>query len=77
MTPITKSWKNRDPSRSGRHHPEAHPHPSGVVELSDDELEQVNGGTAWVCLTVGLTVTVCSPTGTLCGSCQMGTRGCC
>ncbi len=55
--------------------------PAGVVELSEDQLDTVGGGTTWVCATVtatiALTVTVCSPTGTLCGSCSMGTRGCC
>jgi len=51
--------------------------PAGLVELSSDELGGVAGGTTWWCATVALTVTVCSPTGTLCGSCQVGTRGCC
>ena len=55
--------------------------PAGMVELSDDQLDGVGGGTGWLCATVtatiGATITICSPNGTLCGSCRMGTRGCC
>lgn len=56
-------------------------HPAGVVELSEDDMDLVAGGTGWGCAivtaTIALTATKCSPDGTLCGSCQMGTRGCC
>lgn len=71
-------WKNPElRSHEGRAE-----HPSGVVELSDDDMQLVAGGsTAWcvgiVTATIVLTFTKCSPDGTLCGSCQMGTRGCC
>jgi hypothetical protein len=56
-------------------------HPAGVVELGDDDMQDTTGGAlttkACVTATIGLTATICSPSGTLCGSCQMGTRGCC
>ncbi len=56
-------------------------HPAGLVELDDDDMGLVDGGTTWWCAivtaTIALTATKCSPDGTLCGSCQMGTRGCC
>ena len=56
-------------------------HPAGIVELSDDDMDLTAGGTGWWCAivtaTIALTFTKCSPDGTLCGSCQMGTRGCC
>lgn len=51
--------------------------PAGLVELSDEQLDVVAGGTGWLCLTITLTVSVCSPTGTACGSCSFGTSGCC
>lgn len=56
---------------------ELEPNPAGLVELGTDEMDSVAGGTTWACATITLTITVCSPTGTLCGSCSMGTRGCC
>jgi len=71
MTGIT-AWK--DPQLRGS---VKDGHPAGVSELSD----LVAGGTGWACAlvtaTIALTATKCSPDGTLCGSCQMGTRGCC
>ncbi len=57
--------------------------PAGIVELDTDDmdLDMTHGGTTWWCAiataTIALTATKCSPDGTLCGSCQMGTRGCC
>jgi hypothetical protein len=51
--------------------------PVGRIDLTDLELESTSGGTTWVCLTITLTVSVCSPGSTACGSCQYGTRGCC
>lgn len=72
----TTAWK--DPQARGS---ELDIHPAGVVELSDDDMDMVAGGTGWACAivtaTIAITVTKCSPDGTLCGSCQMGTRGCC
>lgn len=57
------------------------PNPAGLVELDDDDMDSVAGGTGWGCAivtaTIAITATKCSPDGTLCGSCQMGTRGCC
>lgn len=76
----TRAWKDPEYRRElGEDAPES---PAGLVDLNDDVLDQIAGGTttsSWGCVTttVTLTVTVCSPTGTLCGSCQMGTRGCC
>lgn len=53
-------------------------HPSGLVSLDDNSLDDVvAGATAVVCAVSALTATVCSPTGTLCGSCNMGSVGCC
>lgn len=56
-------------------------HPSGIVQLSDDDMEMLDGGTTWACATVSISVAVslqwCSPSGTFCGSCSMGTAGCC
>ncbi len=75
MTGIT-AWK--DPQLRGS---VKDGHPAGVSELSDDDMDLVAGGTGWACAlvtaTIALTATKCSPDGTLCGSCQMGTRGCC
>lgn len=55
--------------------------PAGVVDLSSDDMDFTSGGTTWACAlvtaTIALTATKCSPDGTACGSCQMGTRGCC
>jgi mersacidin/lichenicidin family type 2 lantibiotic len=75
-----KVWKDPEYRRSlsAEELTQVADNPVGLVELSDDELNGVAGGTTgWWCATVALTVTVCSPTGTLCGSCQVGTRGCC
>lgn len=54
-------------------------HPSGIVELSDDDMMDLSAGSGWGCFigTIGISIAICSPNGTLCGSCQMGTRGCC
>jgi mersacidin/lichenicidin family type 2 lantibiotic len=71
---IVRAWK--DPEYR-RELPTPPWNPAGLVELSEDEMSGVGGGTSWACATVTLTVTVCSPTGTLCGSCSMGTSGCC
>ncbi|MGL5860725.1 MAG: mersacidin/lichenicidin family type 2 lantibiotic [Phycicoccus sp.] len=73
---VVRAWK--DPEYRGQLSSPP-PNPAGLVELSEDEMSGVSGGSTWGCAAagVGLTVTVCSPTGTLCGSCQMGTRGCC
>lgn len=55
--------------------------PAGVVELSDGEIEAVAGGTTWSCaitsaiVSVSLANCVCSTF--VCGSCAIGTRGCC
>ncbi|GAB3645339.1 mersacidin/lichenicidin family type 2 lantibiotic [Glycomyces tarimensis] len=74
----TRTWKDPEYRRElGESAPD---NPAGLVDLTDDELFGVAGGSSsWGCVTttVTLTVTVCSPTGTLCGSCQMGTHGCC
>lgn len=56
--------------------------PAGFVELSDDELETVAAGTGPACVSAitavtALSVQVCSPNGTACGSCSWGTSGCC
>ncbi|QSB05249.1 mersacidin/lichenicidin family type 2 lantibiotic [Natronoglycomyces albus] len=51
--------------------------PVGIAELPEGQLDSVGGGTTWGCATVTLTVTVCSPTNTMCGSCSWGTSGCC
>ena len=53
--------------------------PAGATELPDAELENAAGGAVpWtIPLTIGLTVSVCSPGGTGCGTCNWGTRGCC
>ena len=51
--------------------------PVGRIDLSDVDLEATSGGTSVWCLTLTLTVSVCSPTNTACGSCDWGTRGCC
>lgn len=71
---LIRSWK--DPEYRGTL-TEVPANPAGLVELADDQLDGVAGGTTWACATITLTITVCSPTGTLCGSCNMGTRGCC
>ena len=70
-----RAWKDPEYRRSlGDQAPD---NPAGLVELDEDDLAGVGGGTGWWCATVALTVTFCSPTGTLCGSCNLGTRGCC
>lgn len=55
--------------------------PAGLVELHDSDLVEADGGTTWACATItatiALTVTFCSPSGTLCGSCNWGTHACC
>lgn len=70
------AWKT--PDRTTERDPA---HPAGVVELGDDDMHDTTGGAltspACITATIGLTATICSPSGTLCGSCQMGTRGCC
>lgn len=58
------------------------PNPAGLVELHDSDLEDASGGdTAWICLTISISVAVsvefCSPNGTFCGTCNWGTHGCC
>lgn len=56
-------------------------HPAGFVDLSDESMDAVEGGTTWPCLAIGtavaVTIAYCGPNGTLIGSCKMGTRGCC
>jgi mersacidin/lichenicidin family type 2 lantibiotic len=71
-----RAWKDPEFRRSLDETPDM---PTGLVELADDELDAVPGGTGWGCVigTIGLTLTVCSPSGTLCGSCSFGTRACC
>lgn len=74
---FTRAWKDPEYRRGlGEDAPDS---PVGKVDLNEDSLTGVSGGSTWGCVTatITLTVTVCSPTGTLCGSCQMGTRGCC
>ncbi|SDE49091.1 mersacidin/lichenicidin family type 2 lantibiotic [Glycomyces harbinensis] len=73
----TRAWK--DPEYRRELGEDAQNNPAGLVDLNDDAVGSIAGGSTWGCVTatIALTVTVCSPTGTLCGSCQMGTRGCC
>lgn len=74
MGQATLEWK--DPLR--RMTPN---HPAGLVELDDSEIASIDGGTTWACAavtaTVGVSIAFCSPNGTLCGSCNFGTQGCC
>ncbi|TDE41378.1 mersacidin/lichenicidin family type 2 lantibiotic [Nonomuraea mesophila] len=77
---VLRAWK--DPVyRSGLDQAKLPSHPAGVVDLTDDQLNSVDGGTTtWLCATAGVvtaTATVCSPSGTLCGSCSHGSSGCC
>ncbi|MDY6876288.1 MAG: mersacidin/lichenicidin family type 2 lantibiotic [Chloroflexota bacterium] len=55
--------------------------PAGLIELSDADLGEVGGHTDWWCVTfsviTAISVEWCSPSGTFCGTCEMGTRGCC
>lgn len=59
--------------------------PAGVVELSDADIDLVGAGSGLLCVTVSaaITITTCvsasqcfCPT-VACGSCEIGTRGCC
>ncbi|WP_199036841.1 mersacidin/lichenicidin family type 2 lantibiotic [Glycomyces salinus] len=70
-----RAWK--DPERRHELGGDVQDNPAGLVDLNDDAVLDVTGGTSWWCATVALTATFCSPTGTMCGSCQFGTRGCC
>ncbi len=53
--------------------------PAGLVELSEEDLGQADGGTGWVCaVTVTIIASCPACTQTVnCGSCQMATYGCC
>lgn len=85
----TRAWKDPEYRRELGKDAENNPaglvdldSPAGLVDLNDDAAVGVAGGTsAWACATVtatiALTATICSPSGTMCGSCQMGTNGCC
>jgi len=76
---IVRAWK--DPSyRDGLAGPDAAaPSPVGRVELDDVNLDGRQGGswTVPITITIELSIQFCSPAGTLCGSCEFGTRGCC
>ncbi|QPL05569.1 MULTISPECIES: chromosome condensation protein CrcB [Actinomyces] len=54
------------------------PPPVDMVELDDQEMSTVDGGTSLPCATaVVTTLTTCFSDTVLWGSCRMGTRGCC
>ncbi|MFI7120336.1 mersacidin/lichenicidin family type 2 lantibiotic [Amycolatopsis sp. NPDC049868] len=54
-------------------------HPSGTVSMTDRELDDIGGGSLLAGLGLGVAVTIglCSPNGTMCGSCKWGTLACC
>ncbi|GEM_PF-887789 len=55
--------------------------PVGIVELDDDELTTLTGGTTTIPCAVGGAITAsiqwCTNDTVLWGSCKLGTRGCC
>jgi hypothetical protein len=59
--------------------PDAATHPSGVVELDDEDLANIDGaGSSIACVTLVIaTVTQCFGNTAIWGSCELGTRGCC
>jgi mersacidin/lichenicidin family type 2 lantibiotic len=77
-----KAWKDplfrREQSAEAAAVPQ---HPAGAVQLADDDLSEVGGGSTWGCAIFGggiaVTIALCSPNGTLCGSCKWGTAACC
>lgn len=74
-----RAWK--DPEYRRELGSDSSENPAGLVALDDDSIVGITGGTGWACVitggTIAATLTICSPTGTLCGSCSMGTSGCC
>lgn len=80
---VIRAWKDEvyRNSLSARELTALPENPVGLVELSDDDLEEVDGGTTLLCATltatIAATLTFCSPSGSLCGSCNWGTHACC
>ncbi len=84
---IVRAWKDEDYrlSLSEAERAQLPENPAGMIELSDTDLSEVNGGTTATgdvcCLTISISVAVslawCSPSGTFCGTCNWGTHGCC
>lgn len=53
---------------------EVGPHPAGVTQLSESDLDDTSGGTTGWCLFVTITLGVCP---SMRGTCGLRTAGCC
>ena len=83
---IERAWKDEDyfDSLSDDARNNLPENPAGINELQDADLANVSGDaitTTVDCfitsVIIGATISICSPSGTLCGSCSFGTRACC
>jgi mersacidin/lichenicidin family type 2 lantibiotic len=79
---IARAWKDEAyrQSLSEAELAELPENPVGLIELEDEDLDHVDGGSGWACVITVITavsVAYCSPNGTFCGSCEWGTHACC
>ena len=83
---LERAWRDEDylDSLSDEMRANLPENPAGINELEDADLANVSGDaitTTVDCfltsIVIGATISICSPSGTLCGSCSFGTRACC
>ncbi len=76
---IVNAWSDEDyrASLSAEQRAALPASPVGEIELTEEELAEVDGGTTWACATVTLVTAVLCPSIVAGGTCEVDTSGCC